>query len=84
MNLKVNCFTESHVSEINVTSVLPVSFVPGVKLHLTESSVIKIKEIFTETIKNVKDDDGMVAASKAKESMIRNNSGASTRGKRSN
>jgi len=37
--------------------------------------------MFTETIKNVKDDGGMVAASKAKESMMGNNSRASTRGK---
>ena len=59
--LELNCFTESHVSEINVTSVLAVTFVPDVSLHLTKSSVIK--EIFTEVIKNVKDDDGIVTVS---------------------
>jgi len=63
---------------------LPVNFGPGVKLYLTESSVIRIKEIFTESMKSVKDDNGMVAASKAKESMMGNNSGASTKGKGAN
>ena len=35
-------------------------------------------------MKNVKEDDGIAAVSTAKESMIGNNSGASTRGKGAN
>ena len=67
--------------QINVTSVLPITFVPGVNLHLTESSVIRIKEICTEAMKNVKDDDGIVAVFTALESIIGSRSGASARGK---
>ena len=63
--------------QINVISVLPITFVPGVNLHLTESSVIRIKEIFTEAMKSVKDDNGIVAVSIALESMIGSSSGAS-------
>ena len=67
--------------QINVTSVLPITFVLGISLHLTKSSVIRIKEIFTEAKKNVKGDDGIVAVSTDLESMIGSSSGASARGK---
>ena len=52
-------------------------FVPNVSLYLTQLSVIRIKEIFTEAMSNVKDDNmmsEMVPTSAAKESMMIDNS----------
>ena len=73
MNLKLTVLL-NHMYQINITSILPITFVPGVNLHLTKSTVIRIK-------KYVKDEDGIVAVSRALESMIGSSSGACTTGK---
>ena len=80
VNLKLTVLLNDKY-HIDVTSVLPIIFVPGVNLHLTKSSVIRIKEIFTETDKKVKDDDGILAVSTALESIIGSSPGASAWGK---
>ena len=74
VNLKVDCF--SNVSEIYITSVLSVSFVPGVNLHLTESSVTRIEKYLQRLLKMI-----AVPNSTTNESMIGDNPRATRRGK---
>lgn len=45
VNLKLTVLL-NHMYQINTTSALPIIFATGVNLHLTKSSVIRIKEIF--------------------------------------